>query len=535
MSEVVEAAGPSELLLRTLKRAWDRRAEIMGPCQEGQPGYEEARRAVLAKAMEDPVFFCDAFLWTYDPRVATYGLQPWVPFIPYRRQRQLLRWLEERRRTATHGAIPKSRGVGATFVCGAYTIWLCATKPDTKITWGSMTEHALDQRDSPDSVFQKLADMLERIPAWARDALIPGYTSACRRHRIIALPNGSTITGEIGDQMGRSGRSLFYFKDEAAYQRSATVDRAVLGNTRVLIDLSTPRGTTGTFAQKVLRRTVALFWMRHDSVPWQDAAWLERTRQEYALDPTGFAQEILCDFGTSDPDRLIGEQWTQYAVDAHASRRASPGPVTLGVDVATTKDRVVLVARSGPRVLRVESIAGAPGLETGRWVWGIMEELGASTICYDAIGVGEGLATYLRMMIRRTGRAVRLVPVIASAKPTRTFWTGPRKSADQLFTNLRAELWFTLRERFRIMDPREYAPDGATGIELLPHEALREELGWIKQRRTTAGKLGIERKDELRARQGASPDHADALMMAFADDVLRPIDLHMPTRQEIEP
>lgn len=48
------------------------------------------------------------------------------------------------------------------------------------------------------------------------------------------------------------------------------------------------------------------------------------------------------------------------------------------------------------------------------------------------------------------------------------------------------------------------------------------QLTWIKYKVSTDKVLQIEPKQELKKREGKSPDHAEALMLSFADPVGQP-------------
>jgi hypothetical protein len=76
------------------------------------------------------------------------------------------------------------------------------------------------------------------------------------------------------------------------------------------------------------------------------------------------------------------------------------------------------------------------------------------------------------------------------------------------FVNRRAELWWAVRERF---ERGEIAVDPGD-------EDLLAELSDIRFKRTSAGKIQIESKDEAKRRGVASPNRADALMLSFAPE-----------------
>jgi hypothetical protein len=70
--------------------------------------------------------------------------------------------------------------------------------------------------------------------------------------RIVNPQSGSTITGDIGDNIGRGGRSLIYFKDESAhYVHAEMIEAALSGNARVQIDISSVHGLGTVFDRKI--------------------------------------------------------------------------------------------------------------------------------------------------------------------------------------------------------------------------------------------------------------------------------------------
>jgi len=76
--------------------------------------------------------------------------------------------------------------------------------------------------------------------------------------------------------------------------------------------------------------------------------------------------------------------------------------------------------------------------------------------------------------------------------------------------NLRAHYFWALRERFQAGDialDNDDTPAGAL---------LAAQLCALKWAPTSRGQIKIESKDDMRRRNLPSPDHADALMLAFA-------------------
>lgn len=82
-------------------------------------------------------------------------------------------------------------------------------------------------------------------------------------------------------------------------------------------------------------------------------------------------------------------------------------------------------------------------------------------------------------------------------------------SGEPGFANCRSAAWWTLRE---LLDP-------ANGWEIaLPaDDLLTGDLTAVKWRVTSAGRIQVESKEEIRKRLGRSTDHGDAVIQAFYD------------------
>lgn len=167
-------------------------------------------------------------------------------------------------------------------------------------------------------------------------------------------------------------------------------------------------------------------------------------------------------------------------------------PNVLGIDVAREgNDKTVFAHRRGG-VLRIhQRFSKIKTMETTGLAQIAKRVTGADILSVDVIGVGGGVVD----------RLVELkVPVIeanAAESPVDTI----------RFLNARAEWYWTLRELFETGE-----------VDLDPaDEDLAEQLTDIKWKVTSAGKIQIESKDEMRARGRPSPDDADAVAQTFAN------------------
>jgi hypothetical protein len=123
-----------------------------------------------------------------------------------------------------------------------------------------------------------------------------------------------------------------------------------------------------------------------------------------------------------------------------------------------------------------------------------IEATGATSCKVDAIGVGAGLVGELRN--RADTRGCRIVGVKASNSPSRSE-----------FANTRAEYWWMARV---LSEKGEW--------DLSQMENADNTIAQLCNPRYSlnlAGKILIEKKEDIKDRLGRSPDNAEALILAF--------------------
>jgi len=233
------------------------------------------------------------------------------------------------------------------------------------------------------------------------------------------------------------------------------------------------------------------------------------------------------------------------------------GPVVAGVDVGLEGDRSLYVARRGPRIVRIEAWNARRGREVADRALALADADGAVRLAVDAIGLGRGVAELLeteaharRQEARRDepedpydaalrreilraqgGDGTRQVDGFAldmvnvGTRASDAVWPDGARACER-FANLRAELWWTLR------DGLAYAAEVAAAVEagdateadeidwgrllFLPDDDdLARDLGALSYGERN-GRIVIEGKRDLRRRGGQSPDRADALALTFA-------------------
>lgn len=311
---------------------------------------------------------------------------------------------------------------------------------------------------------------------------------------------------------GAHASLIFYVFDEAKAIPADTWDAAEgafsgagadTGNLAFALAISTPGEPAGRFYDIQSRKPgYGDWWTRHVTLDEAIAAgrisqeWVDARREQWTEGSAVYQNRVLGEFATTGEDSVIPLTWVEQAIERwHAFDGEGIGDTTWGLDVARYgEDRTVLSRYTG-RV--VEALSYWPKQDTmqtaGRVVTTVPRD---QPLAVDVIGVGAGVYDRLREL----SFTVMDVNVGASTDLTDT-------SGALHFLNLRSALWWLLRDH---LDPRQ--PDA---IALPPDDRLIGDLVGPRWVMTSAGKIKVESKDDLRKRLGRSTDSADAVMLAI--------------------
>jgi hypothetical protein len=246
------------------------------------------------------IYFLVTFGWIYEPREDDDSA--WAPFILFPAQAEFLLALDGamQRPKGQYSslAVPKARGVGATWLDMGDHLWRWLFKKNYQGRVVSRIEDLVDQPGNSDSMMWKLDFMVEKLPYW----LVPDQYSTRSRYRTHMMmrnpSNGNAISGEATQSgIGVGGRATKYTIDEAARLRDLDLVWGQLSETtnhRVAIsthniEYSTHfwdmvQGENGWDPPLIL----PMAW--HANL-LRDEAWLEATRRTMRHDL--FEREIL--------------------------------------------------------------------------------------------------------------------------------------------------------------------------------------------------------------------------------------------------
>ena len=459
----------------------------------------------------NPVDFVNDWVFTYDPRQSPATM----PFILFKRQQECIRFLLERWEKKESGLIEKSRDMGLTWLSMAFATWAWLFNDGVSISFGSRKEELVDKIGDPKCIFEKGRMILRYLP---KEYLPVGFdvNKHCPHMKFINPQNGSTITGEAGDNMGRGGRSTIYFKDESAfYERPERIDAAISQNSDVKIDISTPNGEGNPFWRKRFSGVIPVFTFHWRDDPRKDNAWYEKQKREIGNDVI-VAQEIDIDYSAAVENVVIPAKWVRSAVNLDLDEK---GLVYAGLDVADEGgDLNVFILRKGVVVKDIQSWSQGNTTETARKSYAMCEENKVSFFAYDSIGVGAGVKGEMWSITRsRKNARLTISPFNAAASCTDDSYNDDQGN-DDLFVNLKAEMWYKMRRRFertyeKVNGIKDW-PDSDL-ISIPNHSELISELSRPRYERGENGRIKIEPKKKMKARGVKSPNYADALIICF--------------------
>lgn len=502
------------------KRRWPMKTPCIASDAEWPPKYRDVwawRQQQLKRMREDPKLAYGAYHYykknkvkefiahwvdTYDPRNAGTGKPTHMPFVPFDRQGELIDFVMAMIIDEEDGMIEKCRDAGVTWMCVGISIYLWLFWPGVAIGWGSRKEQLVDKLGDPDSIFEKLRMAIKSLPP----EFLPVGFDAKRDltfMRIVNPETQATITGEVGDDIGRGGRKRVYFKDESAHYRRAESIEASLGdNTNCQIDISSVNGVGNVFYRKrqasqvwegvTHAGDVNAFILRWQDHPAKTQSWYDERKRK--AEKQGllhlFAQEVDRSYTASVIGTVIPADWIESAMDAHEKLGIEiTGPWHTGLDVADNARALDCNAQVFRRGIL---LAGAyewhdrdTGVVAKKAISNCDELEGDIIFEYDPIGVGSGV----KAEINRLGDEDKLDPRItfdqwwASGSPQfpeQNVEEGDEDSPlnKDFYQNLKAQGGWQLRRRFErthkaITEGKKYDPDTLISISSrIPAETL---------------------------------------------------------------
>ena len=299
---------------------------------------------------------------------------------------------------------------------------------------------------------------------------------------------------------GVHSENVLLIADEASGVPNAVFEAAsgsMSGHNATTILTGNPTRNTGFFYDTHSRLKDDWYTMHVSCVDSPRVAedFVDDMKKRYGEDSPAFHVRVLGNFPPSEEDTVIPVALIDAAMN-NDIRIHEDTTAIWGLDVARQGgDASVLCKRQGPvvhpltvwRNLDLMQLTGAVKAEYDA----LPPSKRPAEIIVDSNGFGAGVLDRLREL----------------GLPARGLNVSERALSKDTYLNLRAELWFKCKAWLEGQD-----------VKLPRDDLLWAELAAPRYHFTSAGKLQVESKDAMKKRGVPSPDRADAVCLALAND-----------------
>lgn len=217
---------------------------------------------------------------------------------------------------------------------------------------------------------------------------------------------------------------------------------------------------------------------------------IENWSIQYGEDSDFMRVRVKGEFPRVSSNQLISAELVQEAAQRVLHEPAyNRYPILVGVDVARFgDDSSVIIPRQGSKVYMPIAYQGINTMSLAANVVLVMNKIGADCALVDGIGVGAGVVDRLKQL------GVNVIDVQSAATALDS----------RMYANKRAELWGRMSEAM-------------AELSLPDCKELQEELSWPQYGYDGNLRIQIESTQDIKKREGRSPDYASALAMTFED------------------
>ena len=377
------------------------------------------------------------------------------------------------------------------FIVAPCAVWMCLAHESALVVITSASGNQLDRQT--DKYIKQLTNTQNRLfgtQVWKQNY-----------RRYENLLNGSMIEMFVTDEPGRAegwhpvvpnGQFAILSSEAKSIPEDIFTALARCTGFTKRVDVSSPGLPTGHFYNTCISTLWKQYHITAFDCPHLSGDYIDEIKDMYGEASSLYKSMVLAEFGGLEEQVVMNYNTLNDATDK--VEEVSDNYNCAGLDLSAGGDEQVLVVRCGNHVV---------GLESFRYhdTTLLVEKLGelfyrynldnANSVIYgDAGGLGKPILDQLR----RDGWNIKYV--LNQAKPYNAL----------AYLNRGAELWFSLArhiENFEIVVPKD--------------TTLRKQLASRYYLVTPQNKLQLESKRQAKAKGHASPDRADAFVLAFAD------------------
>ncbi len=432
--------------------------------------------AFLDRYREDPVLMCQEVLGV-DPH-------PW--------QQEVLRDVAAPRSKRLI-ATKSSHGVGKSATASWLIIWFLITRYPCKIVVTAPTQSQLQ-----DALASEVKRWIKTLP----EAVAGLFEVKAERIELKASPTEAFCSFRVARSDGNSSDAMqgvhsdhvLLIADEASGVPDSvflSAGGSMSGENAHMILFGNPTRGQGYFYDcfhKLKDRWQTYTVSCYDS-PLVSEEFIEDMAARFGDTSNVFRARCLGEFPLAEDDTVV----SLADVEAATNRQIHVPdhyPIIMACDIARFgDDATVIVLRQGRKVLSVQSHNKLDLMQTSGRIFDLYQQTNPqpAEILIDSIGMGSGVLDRLREL----------------GLPARGINVSESPSLTDRYANLRAELWFKLRDWFQ------------EEVQIPNDDRLVRDLVATKYNYRSNGTLAIESKNDTKKRLGKSPDFADALMISM--------------------
>ena len=271
------------------------RAQMLLEAKPNTEEWNKKKLEIISKCKNDPCFFFNYMLWTYNPRLD----YPHLPFILYPFQTKFIHDVIQSIENETDIWIEKSRDMWFSWLILGILLWWFLFKGWASLLW-SYKETYVDDKWNMDSLFEKLRYMLDKLPARMKpEDLQTNYEN------ISSKELWCSMDGDVWQNFWVAWRRKVVFLDEFSKRKYTDKDayRKSKDVTNCRIFWGTPEWVDNVYWKvmtnhkeyaHLLINKIRLLWKLH---PLKTQAWYELQKAERTS--IDLAREVDISYETS--------------------------------------------------------------------------------------------------------------------------------------------------------------------------------------------------------------------------------------------
>ena len=421
---------------------------------------------------------------------------------PWRKQAEILDAIARH----NHVAVRSCNGSGKTFTAAVATLWWLAIHDDAIVVTTAPTKRQVTQL-----LWREIRSLHQRNREMLGGRILKTRLEYSPKRYAIGF---STNTGD--KFQGFHSPNILIIVDEAAAVLETVYD-AISGclttERSKLLMIGNPTTLAGTFydafhKNRDLYETIRISAFDTPAFNGEISSnqelptgmitpeWIQRIKRQRGEQSAEYFYRVLGEYPVKAIDTLISLHDIERATNREFPDEPTEKPV-LGLDVARYGDnQSVAVVRQGDTVIWLEAFPKCDLMETVGRATRLIRQFDVSKAIIDEVGMGSGVLDRLRELDEIKAHGVN---------------GGNKPENPKLHFNMRAQMFDRLKDRFE---------QGKISIPNDPE--LISQVASLNYRYTSAGALRLEGKETMRNSGRPSPDKADALALAFAEESTPP-------------